>query len=179
MLCCKQWPNSPEVRLLFIFVSRVSAVHLSFSKDLYLVSMKLLKSVFSTNFWEKIKVKGKEKSMFYLQKDQRGGDLPQNCEVLTKYFSAFSKKINIFASHDSVLHKWGYCVQCQLKMLEHIPWFFCFLYLWHKSVTPGAICPLAWSVLPPTVLEPRRRKWSVPPFAIWTAEAAPLRIFAM
>lgn len=70
------WTNSAGAMLLFIFVSGVTAAHLSFSKDLYIVTLKLLKSVFSMNFWEKIKANGKEKSTLYLHKDQKGGDLP-------------------------------------------------------------------------------------------------------
>lgn len=76
LLCCKQWTNSAGAMLLFIFVSGVTAAHLSFSKDLYIVTLKLLKSMFSMNFWEKIKANGKEKSTLYLHKDQKGGDLP-------------------------------------------------------------------------------------------------------
>lgn len=45
--------KSPEVTLLFIFVSRVMAFNLSFNKDLYAISSRQLKCMFSVNFRKK------------------------------------------------------------------------------------------------------------------------------
>lgn len=44
---------SPEVIPLFIFISRVIALNLSFNKDFYAVSSRQLKHTFSVNFRKK------------------------------------------------------------------------------------------------------------------------------
>lgn len=61
LLRCELLMKSPEVILLFIFVSRIIAFNLSFNKDFYAVSLRQLKYMFSGNFRKKKKQTGKKK----------------------------------------------------------------------------------------------------------------------